>query len=234
MDRVPSASGQETDRQNLFASSTRLAAALRELLPGISAQLGHRDGVTAGSVRLSSHSVQQELEKAGPALKAVVDALRSRTAGQRMNLFDKFTASAGYNADESSTGGGYSGEGGGAVDEGGGAVDESMDEGGGAGNEGGGAGDDGGGDGSAGKAAKPVTAAAARREFDSTDTPFQKHASLFALRSYISVGFQKSLLLEGDSCCDDCKEPSPGVVDYCRSPSGDRLCYSCDAARHGY
>jgi len=145
-----------------------------------------------------------------------------------MDLYDKCTASADDNADESSTGEDYSGEGGGAMDEGGGAIDE----GGGAGNEGGGAGDDGRGDGSAGKAAKPSNAAAARRGFDSTDTPFQKHASLFALRSYVSVGFQKSLLLEGDARCDDCNEPSPGVVDYCRSPSGDRLCYSCDAARH--
>ena len=145
-----------------------------------------------------------------------------------MDLYGTCTASADDKADESSTGGDYSGEGGGAMDDGGGAIDE----GGGAIDVGGGAGDDGGGEGSAGKAAKPSTAAAARRGFDSTDTPFQKHASLFALRNYVSVGFQKSLLLEGDSRCDDSNEPSPGVVDYCRSPSGDRLCYSCDAARH--
>ena len=247
MDRAPSVTGQDTAQESLLASTNRLATVLSELLPVASAHLGRRDGVTTGSVRLSSHSVQQELEEAGPIFQEVVDGLRSRTAGQRMSLYDRCAASADNGANESSSSGDRRdyGEGGGDMDEGGGGTDE----GGGGTDEDGGALDDGGDAsvgkaaqagsvgkaaqaGSVGKAAKPSTHDAAR--FDSTDTPFQKHASLFARRAYVSVGFQKSLLLETEALCDDCNVFAPGVLDYCRSPSGDRLCYQCDVARHEF
>ena len=69
-------------------------------------------------------------------------------------------------------------------------------------------------------------------QFDSPSTDFQRHASLFAFRQYTSLGLLQTLLLEKGAKCDDCGGDSPGVVDLCRCPSGDRVCYPCDGKRH--
>jgi hypothetical protein len=57
-------------------------------------------------------------------------------------------------------------------------------------------------------------------------------SATFARRNLQSIGFHESLLLEQGALCDDCGSLSPGVVCYCRSLAGCRICFSCDANRH--
>ena len=72
------------------------------------------------------------------------------------------------------------------------------------------------------------------RIMTSGDKKFAERASAFALQDLRQIGHISLLLTQTTAVCHECRNPSNGVgvVDMCRSLSGELLCFGCDADRH--
>lgn len=61
-----------------------------------------------------------------------------------------------------------------------------------------------------------------------------ERAQDFSRRRFAGEGRLAALLLEAGATCDSCHSVgrNPGVICFCGSASGHRLCYDCDSSRH--
>ena len=202
--------GGEHSKSNFGSANSRpitnkpeseFANGIRALLPRTS-DTTPIDGGYLSNVDICSLPTIQELRKATPVLNAFVQKLTSMSPHSRVAFLKRFAPS---DADDM-----------GDDDGGQGACDYDTHS-----DDAGSCRDDTG----------VVKTTSSMPIFDTAKNDFQKHATVFAYRYYLAIGFMRMLLLQSTARCDICSG-SPGVVDFCRCQSGDLLCYKCDKLRH--